>query len=134
MLRNVTHPDGFNIQRGFEIACGDGEIILRHDLLGIGVKVAAHRRNQVGKLGGRETRAAAKHHVFEGVRHAGKTGWRFVRTHQVIELSRHHRGQRVAHDHHAQAVFQRRPRYIRFRSGLRPGDEGQESRHHLNRY
>src|SRR5713226_1693855 len=58
--KNVTHPNRFDVESDFKIARRNRKEILRHGLLGSGVKIAAHRRDQVGKLGRRKSRTAAK--------------------------------------------------------------------------
>src|SRR6266436_6856082 len=79
-VQDVTHANSLDIKRDFKIACRDREVVLGDRLLSVGVKAAAHGGDEVGKLSRRKTRAAAKHHVFQGMRHSGKTVRRFVRT------------------------------------------------------
>ena len=77
---DVAHAHRLDAQRGFEIAGWHGEKILRDDLLGVCIEIAAHGRNQTGKLCGRKSGAAAKHHMLQRVGHAGKAVRSFVGT------------------------------------------------------
>ncbi len=42
----------------------------------------------------------------------GKSGGRFIAARQVVLLHRDHRGQRIAHNHHAQTVIQGGPEHV----------------------
>ena len=105
--QQIAHPRGFDAQGDFQIFRRRGEKILRDGLLRVGVVIAAERGGNGGKLVGGQTRAAAKHHVFGGVRRAGKSGGRFVGADAIID----HRGDDgrdgVADDDDLQAVRQR---------------------------
>ena len=66
------------------------EKIARDGLLRLGVKVAPHRRADVGQLIGGQIRTAAKHHVLQSVRRTRETLRRFVRSNQVVHYRGHH--------------------------------------------
>src|SRR6476620_1266236 len=78
-IQDVTHADGLDIKRDFKIACRNREVVLSDRLLSVGIKAAAHGGDKVRKLSRRKTRATAKHHVLQRMRHARKTLRRFVR-------------------------------------------------------
>ncbi len=103
--KDAAHPQRFDVQRRLQIVGGHGEIVLRDRLLRVGVEVAAHRGGNLGQLVRRQARIPPKHHVLQRVRHAGKPRRRLVRPDPVIHDRRHHRRDRVAHDHHPQPVL-----------------------------
>ena len=109
---DILHARGIHAQGDLQILGRHGDEILGYILLRIGVLVAAQLRINGGDLVGAQARAAAERHVLLGVGHAGKTGGRFVAAGDVILLYGDDRRQRVAHDHHAQAVIERGPDYI----------------------
>ena len=121
----VAHPRGFEVQRHVKILGGRGEKILRDGLLRVGVVVAAHRGGRGGNLVGGQTGTAAKHHVFGGVRGAGKIGGTFVRADAIIHHRRDDGRECVGDDDDLQAVGQRGAQLVLIR-GLRPARCGKE--------
>jgi hypothetical protein len=82
--------------------------VLRDVLLRVGVVIAAHQREDGGRLVGAHAFAAAERHMLLRVRHARKTVGRLIAADHKVGLHRHHRRQRVADDHHAHAIRQSR--------------------------
>lgn len=116
-VEDAAHANGFDVQGDVEVLRGDGEVILRGGLLGLGVEFSAHGRDEGRELGRREPGAPSKHHVLLRVRGARKPGGRLVRAGQVIGFGRYHRRERIADDDDAQAVLQGGSRYGRLRGG-----------------
>ena len=110
--QNAPHAHGFDVQRDVQVFGGRGEEILREHLLRVGVEIPADGGADIGQLAGRKAGAAAKHHVFLCVGHAGKARRRLIRADLVIDHRGHHRRQRIAHNDHAQPVVQGRPEDI----------------------
>ena len=122
-----THPDRLDPQRGIEGIGGNGQVILRHDLLGVGVGVAPQRGTDRGELGCGEPGAPAEHHVFLGVGHPREPFRRLVGTGEVVDLGGHDRRQCVPDDDHPKPVLERRPDDILFPS--RPRGDRKEKEH-----
>ena len=127
-VQNALHADGLEMEGDVQIRGGDREEVLRHRLLRVGVGVAAHRRYHRRELRPREPRAAAEHHVFLGMCHAGEPARGLVRADQVVDFGRHHGGEGVPDDHHLQAVLQGRPQHVR--GDCRPGGGGKQREDH----
>ncbi len=108
-----SHPDRLDLQCGIEGIGGNGQVILRHDLLGVGVGIAPQGGTDCGELGGGKPRTPAEHHVFLGVCHPRESLGRLVGTGEVVDLRGHHRRERVPDDDHPQPVLERRPDDIR---------------------
>ena len=103
-LQHGLHPDRLDMQRYVEIFGRYGEQVLGQAFTRIGVEVAAHHIADVGELLGRQSRAAAEHHVLHGVRGPGKTGRCLDGAGQIIDRGRDHGCEGVPHDDHAQPV------------------------------
>ena len=98
---------------------------------GVGVVDTTEQGAEFGELVLVEAVAAAEHHVFQGVRGAGKAVRRVVRPDEVVQLGGDHGCQAVRHDDDAKTVGQRRAqdgvlRRSGFdRGGLVSGHQGQ---------
>ena len=143
LLGGVEHraqAQRLDVQRHVEVLRGHRKEVLRQALAGVGVEIAADDAADVGELIGRETRAAAEHHVLLGVRRSRKAPRGFVGADEVVHRGRDHRGESVAHDDDLQAVRQRRAPHpaaaarglvrARAREG---GDRAAEEHHHGER-
>jgi hypothetical protein len=95
------------LQGDVEIGRGYGGEVLGDVLLRVRVVAAAELRvDRRGLIGG-HAGAAAKGHVLFCVRRAGEAGRGFVAANFEVEFHRHDGRQRIAHDHHLQAVCER---------------------------
>ncbi len=102
----AAHAQGLDAQRHGQVGGGDRVVVLRDRFSGVGVVDAAQQGACLGKLVPVQALAAAEHHVFQGVRRAGKAGGGVVRSRQVVEFRRDNGRQAVRHDDHAQPIGQ----------------------------
>ena len=100
------HACRIHPQRHFEILRGYRDEVLRDGLLRIGVDRAAELRIDGGDLIGAQPRASAKRHMLLRVSHSGETGRRIMAAREVVLLDGRNRGERIAHNHHAQPVIE----------------------------
>jgi hypothetical protein len=96
------------MQGDIEILSRHGVEVLREAFPRIGVEVTAYHAADVGQLIGGQARTAPEHHVLLGVRRARETDRALIGADEIIDRSRDHRRQGVAHDHDTQAIRQRR--------------------------
>ena len=101
------------MQRYIQIFRRDCEEILRHGLLRVRVKFAAHGCRNVRQLICRKARASAKHHVFLSVGHSRKPRWRLIRPNLIVHNRGHYRGQGVTNDNDTEPIRQGGSRDIR---------------------
>jgi hypothetical protein len=108
-VHDATHAHGLDMEGHLQVVSRHRKKILGNGLLGIGVEAAAHGGRDVGQLIGGKPGAAAEHHMFLGVGHAGKPRRRLVGARQIVDHDRSHGGQAVGHDDHLEAVVQGGP-------------------------
>ena len=105
---NAAHAVALDAQGDVRVLGRDGVKVLRHGLLSVSVKRATHGGGDLRQLIRGKARAAAKRHVFLGMGRARETLGRLDGARQVIHHRGDHRSQAVRHNHHPQAVRQRR--------------------------
>jgi hypothetical protein len=107
-IQHPTHACGLDMQGDIEILSRHGVEVLREAFPRIGVEVTAYHAADVGQLIGGQARTAPEHHVFLGVRRARETDRALIGADEIVDRSRDHRCQGVAHDDDTQAIRQRR--------------------------
>ena len=95
------------LQSDVEVGRRDRGEVLRDDLLGVGIVVAAQLRVDRGGLVGGHAGASAERHVLFSVGHAGEPVRRLVAADNEVGLDGDDGRKRVAHQHNAHAVLQR---------------------------
>ncbi len=114
-VRHASHADSLDAQRGLQVLRGNCIEVLRHSLLGVGIRHAPHDGVQIGELGRRKPGAAAEHHVLLRVGHAGKPLGRLVGACQIVHLDGSDGGEGTTDDDDAEPVLQRRAQHVAVR-------------------
>ena len=125
---DVVHARGVDAQGNLEIGGGNLREVLRDRLLRVGVAVAAQLREDGRRLVRVDALAAAERHVLLGVRHPREAVGRLVRADEIVIVDARDRSERIADDHDAQAVVERRSRHVPRcgRPGLRRDGTGHD--------